>query len=114
MNFQFSCISCGECCRVDGYVYLNSKEVKAMAALLGMKEKDFKKQHTDWMPIIGHTLKTPKEGGCIFLKAGKCTVYGARPAQCRAFPYWKDIMKDEGEMERVAGYCKGITITIKD
>lgn len=99
---------------MDGYVYLNSKEVRAMSALLGMKEKDFKKLYTDWMPIVGHSLKTPLEGGCIFLKNGKCAVYEARPSQCRTFPYWKDILKDEEELERVAGYCKGIRTAIKN
>lgn len=98
---------------MDGYVYLNSKEVKALAVFLGMEEKQFKKQHTDWMPLIGHTLKTPRTGGCIFLKNGKCGVYDARPSQCRSFPYWKDIMKESAELERAAGYCKGIMTAIK-
>lgn len=36
----------------------------------------------------GLTLKERADGSCIYLDAnGACTVYEARPKQCREFPY---------------------------
>ncbi len=38
-----------------------------------------------------NTFKTREDGSCIFLANGslskRCTIHGARPKQCRDFPY---------------------------
>jgi uncharacterized protein len=42
---------------------------------------------------------------CRFLKAGKCSVYEARPTQCRTFPFWPEL-----DWEKVRETCPGIGV----
>jgi Fe-S-cluster containining protein len=46
-------------------------------------------------------LKKRPDEACLFLGADGCSVYAARPAQCRDFPLgWKT--------EKSLNYCKGM------
>jgi len=37
-----------------------------------------------------------------------CSVYDARPLQCRAFPFWDSVMCSRGAWERVGKECPGM------
>ena len=45
---------------------------------------------------------------CVFLESGKCSVYQARPIQCRTYPFWEEILKSEKAWNEEAAYCPGI------
>jgi uncharacterized protein len=102
----FECAKCGNCCSEPGYVFLNLKEAQIMAKTLGMGYSEFEEKH---MRKAGHqnVLKTPYSGGCIFWKDKKCTIYEARPSQCRTFPYWKELTADHKEWKTIEKYCEG-------
>lgn len=44
---------------------------------------------------------------CQFLKDGKCSVYEARPTQCRTFPFWPENM-EANNWEKLVEFCPGI------
>ena len=44
----------------------------------------------------------------MFLKKGRCSVYKARPAQCRTCPFWAENMTPLKWENDVASYCPGI------
>ena len=45
---------------------------------------------------------------CVFWEEGGCSVYAARPLQCRSFPFWPSLLAD-AESWRMAGEdCPGI------
>ena len=50
---------------------------------------------------------------CVFLRwdeNGKsgCALYGARPRQCRTWPFWTENLRSEASWKRVAGNCPGM------
>ncbi len=102
----FECAKCGACCSVPGYVFLNIKEAQTIARLLGISygefyDKNIRKAGNQ------HILKTPFSGGCIFWEDKMCTIYEARPSQCRTFPYWKELTGDHKEWKEIEKYCEG-------
>ena len=45
---------------------------------------------------------------CVFWADGGCTVYPARPLQCRSFPFWEDNIASQNAWEAAAADCPGI------
>lgn len=36
-----------------------------------------------------------KEGACVFLdQGGQCSIYAARPVQCKTYPFWPSMLTD--------------------
>jgi len=52
---------------------------------------------------------------CIFLSSSSntCSVYRARPTQCRTFPYWPSIMASEDDWKLAASKCEGIRLSTR-
>ena len=46
-------------------------------------------------------------GDCVFYRGG-CTVYSARPTQCRTFPFWPENLRSRAAWEQTADECPGI------
>lgn len=44
---------------------------------------------------------------CIFWKDG-CTVYQARPLQCRSFPFWDSVLASPKAWEATGKECPGV------
>ncbi len=107
---QSACASCnGACCRGEsGYVWVNSKEIEAIANFLKIGTERF---IADYLVKVGYkwSLKELKRKGeyfCVFFENG-CTIYPVRPAQCRSYPFWKRY-KDKKYISEVCAECKGI------
>ena len=85
---DFECTGCGACCRWPGSVRLTGRDITAMAARLGLTEREFIARHTCLAPnriqlaLLDHT-----DGSCSFLDGSRCGIYEARPEQCRSFPF---------------------------
>jgi len=45
---------------------------------------------------------------CPFLEGTLCSVYEARPLQCRTFPFWPELLETEARWRRLARFCPGI------
>ncbi|MEI7542839.1 MAG: YkgJ family cysteine cluster protein [bacterium] len=105
-DIDFTCQKCGDCCRVDGYVFLKNDEAKAIIDYLEISKADFKKKFTDWFLFLGTVLKLDAEG-CCFLIDGRCIIYPVRPLQCKTFPYWNRVLKSQKDWEYITTYCRG-------
>lgn len=108
IKIKFKCQQCGNCCRAPGFVHLSKTEAKQIADFLKLSCFDFKKKYTEWVLFAGRVLKGTGEASCIFLENNKCAIYPVRPEQCRTFPFWDSILKDETEIKYVKTFCKGI------
>jgi len=85
---NFECTGCGECCRWSGSVLLTDRDIAAMAAHLGLTEQEFIDRHTRLAPNrIQLALLDHADGSCAFLEGDRCSIYNARPEQCRSFPF---------------------------
>lgn len=111
-GLRFKCTQCGECCRGSpGYVWLSQNDIIAIAGHLNISEESF--LETYCIPVstqygISYSLKEKEGFACIFLEASSCSIYPVRPVQCRTYPFWDDILKDEKSWNEEAHWCPGI------
>lgn len=108
--FEFSCHRCGHCCSVgSGYVWIEEEEIPRMASALGMSAAAFAGQFV--RRVEGRLSLTEREGRCALLEApNRCTVYESRPAHCKSFPFWPDIVSGGEALERAREICPGIQV----
>lgn len=56
------------------------------------------------------SLRERADGSCTLLDGqAECSVYEARPAQCRSFPDWPQLQSPAG-LRAAAAYCPGIQL----
>lgn len=117
---SFACSACGKCCKSsDNRVFINPREREAIAAVVGITTEAFDLNYTkDIIHSDGTKLTTlkmhPDKKQCIFLVGNKCSVYEARPVQCRTYPYWPQNMIGKAEWNAEANSCEGIKLRAKD
>ncbi len=108
-----ACQSCeGRCCTGEsGYIWITPEEMQKVADLL---ELDFAEFTSNYVKKVGYkySLIEKKNGDsfeCIFFDSEKkrCTIYEARPKQCRTFPFWESF-KDN--IDEVVKECPGIVL----
>lgn len=108
-GLKFKCTGCGKCCTgAPGYVWIDDKEIQEMADFLNISVEDFIKRYTRKKNGRIALLENSKTYDCVFLKDNKCRVYGARPHQCRAFPWWPENLKSPQAWAHAAKECEGI------
>ena len=111
-GLRFSCKRCSACCRYDsGFVFLSEKDLERLTVRLKMDNNVFIKTYcrwvTDWQGREVLSLKEKSNNDCIFWDS-LCTVYDARPLQCRTFPFWASITASAQSWEIAASGCPGM------
>ncbi len=109
-GIQFECQGSGNCCVSHGgygFVYLTLKDRQALAKKLNIKTSEFTKKycskHNDVWKLNEHI-----NADCMFLKNKRCTVYEARPTQCRTWPFWPEVLNAKTWNKEVASFCPGV------
>jgi len=109
--FHFSCQRSGNCCRVGtGHVWIEEKDLPRYADLTGTSVEAFVGLN---VVQVGErlSLRERADGRCILLDGhNRCLIYEQRPAQCRSFPYWPELLSDPIALKRAAQYCPGIQL----
>lgn len=89
-GLRFACQpDCGKCCTTDerdGSVFLEPGDIERLARHLGMTPRAFVSKHT-FSECGEIELAKNDEGSCCFLDHERCSVYEARPQQCRTYPF---------------------------
>ncbi|MBN2717445.1 MAG: YkgJ family cysteine cluster protein [Deltaproteobacteria bacterium] len=109
-GLRFDCTGCGNCCKTHddyAYVYLSHQNIEDISATLGMTHIDFLNAHCA-NDEYGNVHLTMIKGNCNFLKNNRCTVYGTRPSQCSAWPFWSENLNAETWNGEVADCCPGV------
>ena len=101
-GLKFTCTQCGDCCTgAPGFVWVNQAEIDAMAAKLGLETDEFERRFVRKVGIRRSLTEYP-DGDCILLdpQTRKCSVYEARPRQCRTWPFWDSNLRTEADRQR--------------
>lgn len=108
-GLKFQCTGCGQCCTGSpGYVYLSPSDIEQLSAHFAISSTEFTKRYTRFVDGGYSLLDRPSSYDCIFLENKKCTVYNARPVQCRTFPWWIGNLDSPEAWEDAALRCEGI------
>jgi Fe-S-cluster containining protein len=117
-GLRFTCGRCGNCCTgPEGYVWFSDDEARAMAAALGLSIEQFLQLHTRETHQGRRSLReveSPAGRDCVFLRRDHegralCSVYHARPTQCRTWPFWPENLRSSAAWARAARSCQGMT-----
>lgn len=97
------CESCkGNCCIGEsGYIWISTNEIQILALQLNLSVEELKNRYLNKIgykySIKEVKLDSNNFACCFFnLEEKKCSIYEARPSQCRTFPFW-DYFKENKE-----------------
>jgi len=108
-GLKFQCTGCGKCCTgAPGYVFLSSVDLEHLANHLSLDVATFKKKYTVQVDDRIALIDLPGSYDCIFLTNRRCSIYEARPIQCRTFPWWISNLRDPADWEEASKRCEGI------
>lgn len=87
---------------------MSRSDLERLASHFNESEEEFAAKHTRFVDD-GYAL-LDREGSydCTFLEGKKCSVYEARPTQCRTFPWWIHNLRDPKDWEEAQKRCEGI------
>jgi uncharacterized protein len=116
-GLRFACQpGCTKCCDTHGFVYITPDDLVRIAAYLGMTASDFEAKYVFRTRHLLR-LRKPRRSQCHFLTESGCSVHAVKPAQCRLYPFWpelvayRDIWEYEGT-RRCPGIGKGELVQI--
>lgn len=109
-GLRFTCTQCGNCCSgFEGYVWVNDEEIARIAEHLQKTVEEVKRIHTR---PVGRRVSLREVGSnhdCTFFDPEKrgCTIYPARPRQCRNWPFWSSNLESPEAWSEVQRTCPG-------
>jgi len=80
---KIDCCACANCCTVMS-PQMAKKDVRRLARTMSLPEGDFIDRYLQ--PGQDRDTYAPRQAPCPFLRGKLCTVYEARPDNCRSFP----------------------------
>jgi Fe-S-cluster containining protein len=113
-GLRFSCTRCGNCCSgAAGYVWVDHREIAAIAHLLGLTAEQFEAHHTRRVGTRRSLLELPG-GDCEFLERDptgrtRCRIHAVRPMQCRTWPFWESNLRSPRTWRLAARDCPGMS-----
>jgi len=108
-GIQFECQGTGRCCSSRGsygFVYFTLADRRRLATHLGLSTYAFTRkfcQNTD-----GYFHLKELNGPCQFMSGTSCSIYDARPTQCRTWPFWPENMNPRTWSKEVKAFCPGV------
>ena len=111
-GLAFECTGCGDCCTgAPGAVWVDDDDVARLAVHFGMTPSEFEAAHV--RRLVGRrSLLERFTGDCEFWsrETRGCTVYEARPTQCRTYPFWPHLVNAKESWDGVKAECEGARV----
>ena len=105
----FECTGCGACCQREGEVYVTDEELDAIARFARREGLKLELTHVKLEHAGLWSIPIPAGGACPLLdQEGRCSVHEVKPWQCRAYPFWPEIMQGEASWREEGEFCEGI------
>eukprot|EP01029_Cantina_marsupialis_P025148 TRINITY_DN66159_c0_g1_i1.p2 TRINITY_DN66159_c0_g1~~TRINITY_DN66159_c0_g1_i1.p2 ORF type:complete len:127 (+),score=21.42 TRINITY_DN66159_c0_g1_i1:775-1155(+) len=100
------CETCaGNCCIGEsGNIWISSQEITKLASLLELSEEEARDAFLEkrgYKYSIKEVKLAEDNFACVFFDLEKkgCSIYEARPIQCRTFPFWDYFKTREDEVK---------------
>lgn len=109
-GIQFECQGSGGCCVSHGeygFVYVTLEDRQNMAKLRGLSTAEFTREFCVKSDGL-FRLIDGADKACVFLNKKRCTIYEARPMQCRTWPFWPETMSPKAWARDVKAFCPGV------
>ena len=109
-DLRFECTQCGACCSGEpGFVWVDENEIESLAAEMDLTVDEFEYQFVRRSGAEQELEGVPR---WRLHPAGsrdsrKCTVYDARPIQCRTWPFWDSNLKKRKDWKETCEVCPG-------
>jgi uncharacterized protein len=107
-GLSFRCTECGACCTGVGSVRISVQDLENMALYKKMSINDFVEYYVIRTQGSWVLKEGALHGDCIFLQDKHCSIYQARPTQCRTFPWWPSVLHSAQSWQEAARSCEGI------
>lgn len=114
-GLAFECKRCGRCCAGphEGYVWVTRNQVAAIAAHLGMSDKQMYARYIRKVRGRFSLKERPGSRDCVFLQEASetqqhCAIYPVRPTQCRTWPFWQSNLSSPDSWSLAGVRCPGI------
>jgi len=107
-GLAFTCTRCGACCTgAPGYVWVSVEEIEAIARFRKLPVEEFSRHFVRRVGEHYSLIERPG-GDCIFWDREQgCTVYEARPVQCRTWPFWPENVETPEAWKHITEVCPG-------
>lgn len=108
-GLRFQCTQCGNCCTgAPGFVWVDAQELQALAATMDMELELFRERYTRRIGARTSLVEFPN-GDCVFFdnQTRRCSVYNARPSQCRTWPFWDSNLRTPKDWAHTCAVCPG-------
>ena len=106
---NFACQRCGKCCEGRGGIVVGPRDLPRLCAFFGLSAETVLDRYTERMggkPM----LKCGEDGFCLFFQKGRgCSIHPARPAICRAWPFFRGNLVDPVSFVMARDDCPGIS-----
>lgn len=107
----FTCLpNCGRCCdEPHGLVYLSKEDAHRIAEYHEMDTKEWLERDARQTHDGRWVLKSNGDGICIYIQDDKsCDIHSVKPAQCSAFPFWYENVRDDPSWRKTIEICPGL------
>jgi Fe-S-cluster containining protein len=109
-GLQFQCTGCGDCCTgAPGFVWVTNDEIELLASEVGLDVVAFERKYVRSIGARKSLKERKKSYDCVFLdgETRKCSVYKARPRQCRTWPFWDSNVRTPDAWSATCEVCPG-------
>ena len=90
---------------------MSQNDLDQLSTFLNLPEGEVRERYCRAVDMGGVTQLSLRERDnydCVFWEEGGCSVYAARPLQCRSFPFWPAQLADRESWRLAGGDCPGI------
>jgi Fe-S-cluster containining protein len=107
-GLRFRCTMCGHCCTgAPGFVWVTDEEIQVISEFLHEPMEIVIAARTR-VDQRGRSLREKQNGDCVFYdKTAGCTIYPARPSQCRTWPFWDSNVGTPKDWQHTCEICPG-------